>query len=707
MDEGGTSFPPATPQGETVPAPAASWQDELAHRTRRTDPSPTPWSSAPGAASKNASEGVTPTPPGQVPIDPAPDPEAAGPEALLIPGFRLVRELGRGGMAVVFEAWQESLQRQVAIKILAPDLGRRPDLRDRLAREASALAGLNHPNVVAIHDRGETKDRLYLVMEYVAGWTLAEILGSCGGRLDPDAACQVMLQVAEALAHIHQQAVVHRDVKPSNILVSEGGRVKLSDFGLAGLAGLADESTGTRRLTGSGMVVGTLDYMAPEQREDSHSVDSRADLYSFGVTFYEALTGSLPVGPWRSPGEIVPGLDPRIDRLVLDCLQRDPADRTSRAEDLVETLQTVVASHPAQGGLRPARSPSALWSRVEGMLLGAGRLPETVPGSRATTRAGPRRGWPAERAVAAVMVGLLVLFGSALLLRVHGPMSPGDATASRPGGDPAARGGSPLVSRSAGDTTTEASWFELVGAPQASQVLLRPMTGEGVPLRLRSDSGRTRLAPGEYHLSLAADGFVGATDRIRLEPGHELRYHFALMPKAVPEPVPVSVPTPSPVPASRRPMPSPPVPRKVLSPPGTGLLKIVTVPEGALASLGSRVLGKTPLELAMEPGRFRIRLEALGHEPAEAEVRVSEGLASRLDWALVREQGTLEVTSDPPGAEVWVDGGRVGTTPLEGVRHGFGLVKVELRHPERKAWSRLVLLKPGQRETLRVVLPPP
>ena len=223
----------------------------------------------------------------------------------------ILEHLGQGGMGVVYKARQRQLNRLVAVKILPPSVGEDPAFAERFTREAQALAQLNHPNIVQVYDFGQTDEFFYFVMEYVDGVNLRALIRD--GKLKPEEALKIVPQICEALQFAHDEGIVHRDIKPENILIDKKGRVKIADFGLAKLLGQAAEDIS---LTGTGQLMGTLGYMAPEQLQHAHAVDHRADIYSLGVVFYEMLTGHLPIGRFEPPSKKV-HVDVRLDDVVL------------------------------------------------------------------------------------------------------------------------------------------------------------------------------------------------------------------------------------------------------------------------------------------------------------------------------------------------------------------------------------------------------
>ena len=254
---------------------------------------------------------------------------APTPEELshFFPQLEIMELLGRGGMGAVYKARQPGLDRLVALKILPLDSGSDPTFSERFTREAQALAKLNHPNIVGVFDFGQTNGLYYFLMEFVDGVNLRQAMRS--GNLKPEEALKIVPQICEALQFAHDEGVVHRDIKPENILLDKRGRVKIADFGLAKLLGVTSE----RGLTGTQQVMGTPHYMAPEQIQGTRDVDHRADIYSLGVTFYEMLTGELPLGRFAPPSTKA-HIDVRLDEVVLRTLEVEPEKRYQHASDV-------------------------------------------------------------------------------------------------------------------------------------------------------------------------------------------------------------------------------------------------------------------------------------------------------------------------------------------------------------------------------------
>ncbi len=271
------------------------------------------------------------------------------------PGLEIVELLGRGSMGYVYMARQIALDRLVALKILSSRVACDPAFAERFAREARALAKLNHPHIVTIHDFGRTAGGLFFfVMEFVDGASLRHLLAT--GAITPQAALVIVPQICEALQYAHDHGVVHRDIKPENILLDKQGAVKIADFGLAKLAG---RKTGDVTLTETGAAMGTLHYMAPEQTEHPQDVDHRADIYSLGVVFYQMLTGELPLGRFAPPSQKV-RIDVRLDEVVLKALEKEPERRYQQAREVQTDVQTIRTTPPTPGA-RVGKRRSVAW----------------------------------------------------------------------------------------------------------------------------------------------------------------------------------------------------------------------------------------------------------------------------------------------------------------------------------------------------------
>ena len=290
--------------------------------------------------------------------------------APLFPQLEILELIGKGGMGAVYKARQKELDRLVALKILPPGIGDDPAFAGRFAREAKALAKLNHPGIVTLYEFGQvdgsgsqpsTAPRMlsglnsqplyYFLMEFVDGVNLRQLLHA--RRIAPREALAIVPQICDALQFAHDQGIVHRDIKPENILLDRRGRVKVADFGLAKLVqmdgraelplGQADQQVSPADLTAAGKVMGTPNYMAPEQVDHPNEVDNRADIYALGVVFYQMLTGELPgkpiVPPSRACGKVQ--VDVRLDEVVLRALEKKPELRYQQVSVLKTQVEAI------------------------------------------------------------------------------------------------------------------------------------------------------------------------------------------------------------------------------------------------------------------------------------------------------------------------------------------------------------------------------
>jgi serine/threonine protein kinase len=333
---------------------------------------------------------------------------------------RILREIGRGGMSVVYEAYQEGLDRRVAVKAFQPGrAGRAPskDLVERFRREGRAYAQMRHPALLAVHDLVEKEQGLYLVTEFVDGADLHRVLAA-GGALPAACVAAVGARVADALECVHAHALVHRDVKPSNVMLSRVGEVKLMDLGIAKDPLASD-------LTRDGAVVGTPAYVAPEML-DGQAATEQTDVWATGVTLYELATGRRPFEgegfpelfaavrskPARPVRELAPDLPRRLASAIDRCLEKRPARRWQTAADLARELEAC-AERLLEGARAEAVLAALLSERVVGEAAQAGDEPATPATPEATAPEGvaapPRRAaalrWAIGTALALALAG--------------------------------------------------------------------------------------------------------------------------------------------------------------------------------------------------------------------------------------------------------------------------------------------------------------
>ncbi|MBN1629142.1 MAG: serine/threonine-protein kinase, partial [Thermoleophilia bacterium] len=328
--------------------------------------------------------------------------------------YEITSKIGEGGMGVVYKARDTHLDRYVAIKVLPPVKVADPDRQRRFVQEAKSASALNHPNIVTVYDVGQQEGVDFIVMEFIEGTPLDELIPPKGMRLSD--ALKHAAQVADALAAAHEAGIVHRDVKPGNVMVTEKGLVKVLDFGLAKLTAIAsageDEATSTVKVPGGssteeGAILGTVSYMSPEQAQ-GQKLDARSDIFSFGCVLYQMVTGTQPFlgSTMMSTLAAVINKDPKpvhefgkgvpseLERIIHHCLQKDRRQRWQSMADVRISLeylhregQAGRASQDGRGLQKPRRP--VVWVAAA-ILVGAVSILGAWLGSRATQRAQPR-----------------------------------------------------------------------------------------------------------------------------------------------------------------------------------------------------------------------------------------------------------------------------------------------------------------------------
>ena len=338
--------------------------------------------------------------------------------------FQIVSPLGQGGMATVYKAFQPALERYVALKLLRAGVVDDPEQRERFDREATAIARLRHPSIVQVFDFDSVEGQSFLVMEFIDGGTLKEKLTqlvSAGQRLPRGDVSRIIGEIADALDTAHHLGIVHRDVKPSNVLLSRSGRAIMSDFGIARILASSQQ-------TQTGVGVGTPEYMSPEQGE-GQPVDQRSDIYSLGVMAYELLTGRVPFradtplavvlahvrDPLPLPSAIDPSIGPEVEGVLLKAMAKTPSERYASAGDFAHALASALAGVTATPP--PATTLSAVIAPATAGVSSAAIAPIVAP---AAPSAAPGASTARSRTGTARKAQTVVQWQIGLVLRVVG-----------------------------------------------------------------------------------------------------------------------------------------------------------------------------------------------------------------------------------------------------------------------------------------------
>jgi serine/threonine-protein kinase len=368
----------------------------------------------------------TPRPSVLPPSTPAPMPVSSGhPDRMPQPGdviepYEIKSEIGRGGMGRVYLANHRLTGQEVALKMLLPQFSNEPRLRARFLNEAKVLARLEHPNLVPLLGFFESGSRAFIVMPYVRGITLERMLRR-QGRLAVEIVVDLFEQLCAAIEHVHRHDFLHRDLKPSNVIVRGDGRVMVTDFGIA-------RAIGAEKMTLPGMVVGTAEYLAPEQACGASRDDKRSDIYSLGILLYEMLTGQVPFhhpnagevlqrqvsSPPPPPRAIVPEITPALESVMLRALAKDPDRRFQSAQEFANVVRTTVGPRPgttdvARHDARLAGPPAPLSGRGSGVENPGGGARSDDPAALAATLDAPRPVRPRPSVTEWLWWGVVVL----------------------------------------------------------------------------------------------------------------------------------------------------------------------------------------------------------------------------------------------------------------------------------------------------------
>jgi len=572
--------------------------------------------------------------------------------------YLIERVLSSGGMSTLYLGRHHQLGRPVAIKQLHPHLAGDHSLVKRFEREAKILGGLHHPNIVDILDFFGLQDSYYIVLEYIAGRSLKELLAR-RNPLPPLAAAYIGEQVAQGLRYAHERGVVHRDIKPANIMFTESGGVKITDFGLA----FVKEAMS---LTDPGTFFGTPAYLAPEQIR-GQSGDERTDLFSLGILLYEMISGVNPF-QGESPSQCLDKIlrhrperlsamsrtvPPRLEALIFSLLEKDPSQRLGSAQEVARRLEPYIffngeglarlLAEPQD--FRPRQEDEAAWKKLVRRERGDWLLKRMVL-SAAAAAVIAILGWWAYKNIPSVISD-----------RFRQPMPPPSVG---PEPSPAATPPKPDSLR-----LSPPSKLRISGTTGA-RILVDGQERGNIPLSLEG------LGPGRHRLRAELDGYQAVERLLRIPPGKDLDISLNLRPEAKPP----------------------------------GYLHLAVSP-WAEVYIDGRFIDRTPLPnvLRLEAGSRQLMLRHPNRLDFVQEINIMPDETLRLAVKMPEAWGYLRLTVEP-WAEVFLDGRSLGVTPLEDLKVSIGEHELRLKGPGGREWKETVKIIEDDTLRRRVDLTP-
>lgn len=512
--------------------------------------------------------------------------------------YRVTEQIGLGGMATVYKAYQPSLDRFVAIKVLSALHAKTPGFKERFFREARAVAQLSHPNILPVYDLGVENDICFLVMKCVSGSSMRDIIGE---PMALSRVCRFIDQIAAALDHAHDRGIIHRDIKSHNLLL-EGDWVFLTDFGIAKIM---EAST---VLTNAGELMGTPCYMSPEQASGK-PVDHRTDIYSLGIVLYEMITGTVPFkgetpygviykhihDPLPLPRNHRPDLPDAVERVILRALAKDPKHRYDHAGQLAEALREAVASVMRDAAAEPALASSRPGEDASTFPVPPHAFPETDPtvAPHASTLKRGRRAWLLS------VAGVLLTLAGIVWTLVHiGSIVP-------PGGSPSEQALHPSP-----PATPSLASLRIESTPPSAAIEV-----DGV--RVGTTPGRIELPPGDHQVRLEIPGHQPWTGQVRLERDHEYPMSVDLKPVVA-----------------------------------AASLRIDSTPAGAEVLVDGARTGATPVESELPLGSHSIRLSLAGFRDFERTLHLDEPKAYQVIVDLIQADLPPQAPSLPAAEPV-------------------------------------------------------
>jgi len=582
----------------------------------------------------------------------------------VLDNYRILERLGIGGMGVVFKAIHIKLDKVLALKIIAPGLAMNEHFIKRFQTEAKALAKFEDPNIVRIYDLRSADDQWFIVMEYVEGTTLTDKILK-DGALQWLEALPIIKQVLSAIGHAHEAGIIHRDIKPNNIMLNDKGNVKITDFGLA-----KDQTKTTNTISVTSG--GTLYYMSPEHVKGFSFIDARSDLYSIGMTFYEMLTGIVPFQDIKSdfdiresiirkefdkPQSINPAIPSELENIVMKSISKNPDDRYQTADDLMQAILEFESQNSIAKGEQKAKKEQITDSPVvysESVKKKDSSLPEKTVEPMISRK---------KRPVLQLLTATLLIIAVIIVIFLQSDYfsnssSPAEQIQEKP-----------LLSQLTVSSTPASAWIILNG----DSVGQTPLSNH-------------TLQAGQYTLTLSKEHYYSIDTTISLTQDSDFGMVFTLQKIEIrQEPVQIK---------------QTPVPKKVITSPAFSVLHLQSDPSDSEIWLNGKLKGKTPLRLTkIIPGTYLMEIRKTGYEKYTEELNLIAGNNQKISSKLTPFSGRLSVIKDPPSATVLLDGKEmsgqnlpvlnissiaIGEHHIEVAKQGYASLKeeVEIKHNE-------------------------
>jgi serine/threonine protein kinase len=591
----------------------------------------------------------------------------------VLDNYRILERLGIGGMGVVFKAIHIKLEKIFAIKIIAPGLAMNEHFIKRFQTEAKALAKFEDPNIVRIYDLRSTDDQWFIVMEYVDGSTLTEKIKNDGAFHWKDA-LPVIKQILGAIGHAHEAGVIHRDMKPNNIMLTDDGLVKITDFGLA-----KDQTkSGNTLSVTSG---GTLYYMSPEHVKGFSFIDARSDLYSIGMTFYEMITGIVPFQninsdfdiresivrkDFEKPGSVNPTIPVELEAIVMKSICKNPDDRYQTADDMIQDIH----NFEVQYGLSDSDEVTIRGrdtSRVNFSKKSV-RSAESEGATDKGKKPVQKKKLPLRQVAGVVVVFAAILF---LLFKYYPDFS---TPATHPKID------------------QNLSSLSISSKPASAMIMINDDSIGQTPLKSHM------LAPGQYSLKIIKDNYISIDTTISLVQGNDLGLVFVM-------------PT---VEKVRTPVQSELQPKatafkdEINRAPQSASLVVNSNPPNSQVWLNGKLRGSTPLNLTqIDPGIYRMEIQNDGYHKYTEHIKLVAGNKEKINAPLIPFTGGLSVTKDPALATLLLDGKQIAGNNGSVIKLSnipVGKHRVEIAHPGFSSFTEDVEIVPDEIYTINAHL---